>query len=169
MSEDLRQLLSGGVFAGLLGVAYFVVFRGPRSCKACGHAGKPVLHTPGSLIVELLLWGLTLSIPVVMSWPIFNGLGVFKLPFLLLMLPGPIYTFMRNTGRKNVCAKCGSPDIAFAWKHRTHMPTLGRTTFGDGAVKGVRPLSQRTRQQTRIGSNLEVPSGRASERKPEQK
>ncbi len=169
MSEDLRELLSGVVFAGLLAVAYFVVFRAPRSCKACGHAGKPVLHTPGSLLVELLLWGLALSIPVVMNWPIFNGLGVFKLPFLLLMLPGPIYTARRNIGRKNVCAKCGSTDIAFAWKHRTHPPTVGRTTFGDGAVKGVRPLSPRTRQQTRIGSNLEVPTGGTSERKPEQR
>jgi len=169
MSEDLRELLSGVVFAGLLAVAYFVVFRAPRSCKTCGHAGKPVLHTPGSLVVELLLWGLTLSIPAVMSWPIFNGLGVLKLPFLLLMLPGPIYTFIRNTGRKNVCEKCGSSDIAFAWTHRTHPPAVGRTTFGDGALKGVRPLSQRTRQQTSIGSNLEVPTGRTSEREPEQK
>lgn len=169
MSEELRELLSGVVFAGLLAVAYFVVFRAPRSCKACGHAGKPVLHTPGSLVVELLLWGLTLSVPVVMNWPIFNGLGVLKLPFLLLMLPGPIYTFMRNTGRKNVCEKCGSSDIAFAWTHRTHPPAVGRTTFGDGALKGVRPLSQRTRQQTSIGSNLEVPTGRTSEREPEQK
>jgi hypothetical protein len=169
MSEDLRELFSGVVFAGLLAVAYFVVFRAPRSCKACGHAGKPVLHTPGSLVVELLLWGLTLSVPVVMSWPIFNGLGIFKLPFLLLMLPGPIYTFKRNIGRKNVCAKCGSPDIAFAWKHRTDLPDVGRTTFGDGVVKGVRRLSQHTRQQTRIGSKLEVPAGRVSERKPEQK
>lgn len=167
MSEDLRKVLSGVVFAGLLAVAYFVVFRAPRSCQACGHAGKPVLHTPGSLVVELLLWGLTLSIPVVMSWPIFSGLGVLKLPFVLLMLPGPIYTFMRNTGRKNVCAKCGSTDIAFAWKHRTHPPTLGRTTFVDGAVKAASPVSQGTRQQTRIGSNLEVPTGRISESKPE--
>lgn len=165
MSEYLRELLSGVVFAGLLAVAYFVVFRAPRSCKACGHAGKPVLHTPGYLVVELLLWGLTLSIPVVMSWPIFNGLGVFKLPFLLLMLPGPIYSFMRNAGRKNVCAKCGSPEIDFAWKHRPQVPTAGRTTWGDGAVEGVRPLSQHTRQQTRIGSNLEVPTGGASDSK----
>ena len=164
MSEDLRQMLSGVLSAGVLAVVYFLVFRAPRSCRACGHAGKPVLHTPGSLVVELLLWSLTLSIPVVMSWPIFNGLGAFRLPFILLMLAGPIYTVMRNIRRKNVCAKCGSPDIALAWKHRTHTPAVDRTTFGDGAVKGGRTLIQRTQQQTRIGSNLEVATDRASER-----
>jgi len=55
-------------------------------CKFCGFVGKPKKVTEGSFLVEIFLW-------------------------LLFLLPGVIYSIWRMTTRKDVCPKCGKPDM----------------------------------------------------------
>ena len=51
-------------------------------CKLCGHKGITKKLTKGSFIIELILW-------------------------LLLILPGVIYSVWRLSTRENVCVNCG--------------------------------------------------------------
>jgi hypothetical protein len=108
---EFLQLMIGPAIVSA--IVLWVVFS-PRKCRSCGHIGKPILKTEGSLRIELLLWSFTISIPIVLGIPAFDGMGILKLPFLVLMLPGPIYTFMRNLSRKRVCAKCGSTNFGIS-------------------------------------------------------
>lgn len=55
-------------------------------CKSCGHEGEPASHTPGSFLIELILW-------------------------LCFIVPGLIYSFWRLSRRRKVCAGCRSADI----------------------------------------------------------
>jgi len=55
-------------------------------CKSCGKSVKPVTVTPGSFFIELLLW-------------------------LLMLLPGFIYSIWRLTARHKACPACKSKDI----------------------------------------------------------
>jgi len=55
-------------------------------CKACGHYGDPGKQTSGSFGVEVVLW-------------------------LCFLIPGLIYSIWRLSTRKDICAKCGSPDL----------------------------------------------------------
>lgn len=57
-----------------------------RVCRACGHVGKAKLHTPGHILLELVLW-------------------------LMLIVPGLIYSVWRMSARREVCASCGSTDL----------------------------------------------------------
>jgi len=50
-------------------------------CRQCGHAGDPVTTVPGSARIEILLW-------------------------LLLILPGLIYTIWRRALLRRTCPKC---------------------------------------------------------------
>jgi hypothetical protein len=52
-------------------------------CQQCGWIGKPKRHTDGSMLIELVLW-------------------------LMLILPGLIYSLWRLTTRRKVCACCQS-------------------------------------------------------------
>jgi len=52
-------------------------------CTRCGHDGKGLLATPGSLLIEIVLW-------------------------LCMIVPGLIYSLWRHSGRYMVCAKCGA-------------------------------------------------------------
>ena len=52
-------------------------------CTRCGHLGKPDTHTPGHILVEVVLW-------------------------LTFLLPGVIYTIWRHHKRQAVCSSCGS-------------------------------------------------------------
>ncbi len=81
-----------------------------RRCNACGHSGKTVFRTPGSLLVELLLWGLA-GIGGVLLLFLFDKIGMFAFAFLLLAAPLPIYSNMRMLARRTVCAKCGCDDL----------------------------------------------------------
>lgn len=60
----------------------------PRNsiCKTCGSTDGERLHTKGSFMVEVLFW-------------------------LLLLLPGILYSVWRHTTREYVCRVCGSPDL----------------------------------------------------------
>ncbi len=55
-------------------------------CTSCGHIGKSKKKTPGSFFTELLLW-------------------------MLLIVPGLIYSIWRLTARKKVCVNCGHPTV----------------------------------------------------------
>ena len=52
------------------------------ACVTCGHVGPPKRQTPGSFLIELVLW-------------------------CALIVPGLIYSLWRLSARKNVCAVCG--------------------------------------------------------------
>ncbi|WP_288126673.1 hypothetical protein [Thiomonas sp.] len=55
-------------------------------CTSCGSVGEPVTNTPGSFRLELFLW-------------------------LMLLLPGLIYSVWRLTARRKVCATCSSATL----------------------------------------------------------
>lgn len=55
-------------------------------CTRCEHVGEPAQHTPGSFGLELLLW-------------------------LLLIVPGLLYSVWRLHSRSDRCAVCGSADL----------------------------------------------------------
>ncbi|MDO9504814.1 hypothetical protein [Hydrogenophaga sp.] len=81
-----------------------------RRCNVCDHLGKTVLRTPGSFLVELLLWGLA-GLGGVLVLFLFEKIGMFAFAFLLLSAPLPFYSYMRILGRSSVCGKCGSDDL----------------------------------------------------------
>jgi hypothetical protein len=56
-------------------------------CESCGTVGKPVTHTKGSFILEVVLW-------------------------ILFCAPGLIYTIWRLTTREQVCPTCKGKMIA---------------------------------------------------------
>lgn len=79
-----------------------------KVCATCGHVGEPDQHTPGSILIELVLW-------------------------LCLLVPGLIYSFWRISARRDVCSQCGGSNLlpldspvgrALADKHRVAVDTL---------------------------------------------
>jgi len=55
-------------------------------CAVCGTRGKPKRKTKGSIIIEIILW-------------------------ILIIIPGLIYSIWRHTSRYKACRTCGSADI----------------------------------------------------------
>lgn len=55
-------------------------------CANCGSVDKTKLFTPGSILLEIVAW-------------------------CLLLIPGILYSFWRLSGRRKVCAVCGSPNL----------------------------------------------------------
>ena len=55
-------------------------------CTNCGAVGRVKKDTPGSIWIELILW-------------------------LLLIVPGIIYSVWRISSRRRVCSSCGSPAL----------------------------------------------------------
>jgi hypothetical protein len=55
-------------------------------CANCGQIGKTRINTPGSGVLEILLW-------------------------VLFLLPGMIYTAWRLNKRRELCRACGSADV----------------------------------------------------------
>ena len=79
----------------IVGVVVYVLYRiiarsgasgKPAYCKTCGHSGATHVKTPGSLGIEIVLW-------------------------LLLIVPGLIYSVWRISARKPACSACGSTDL----------------------------------------------------------
>lgn len=56
---------------------------GAMVCRDCGTRSEPVQTTPGSLLIELVLW-------------------------LCFIVPGLIYSLWRLSARHDACAACGS-------------------------------------------------------------
>lgn len=83
--------LAHWIIFGLIGYGLFRFFsRGgsgkPMYCKTCGHSGPTKIKTPGNLAIEIVLW-------------------------LLLIVPGVIYSVWRISTRKPSCTACGSTDL----------------------------------------------------------
>jgi hypothetical protein len=57
-----------------------------KVCKACGSVGEPKKFTPGSFLIEVVLW-------------------------LCMFVPGLIYSLWRLKGKREVCKTCGSADL----------------------------------------------------------
>jgi rRNA maturation endonuclease Nob1 len=55
-------------------------------CESCGTVAKPKRHMKGSIIVELFMW-------------------------MMLILPGVIYSLWRLTTKSKICGTCGSQGI----------------------------------------------------------
>lgn len=55
-------------------------------CKACGQVGPALKKTPGSFLLELVLW-------------------------LAFLLPGLLYSIWRHAARHEGCSACGSKDL----------------------------------------------------------
>lgn len=55
----------------------------PVACPVCQHVGPPRTITPGSFLIELVLW-------------------------LFLILPGLVYSLWRHSARHQACAACGN-------------------------------------------------------------
>jgi hypothetical protein len=60
--------------------------RGAKYCQRCGTVATPTRRTKGSFLIEVFLW-------------------------LMLLIPGLIYSLWRLTSKAWVCPKCGSEDI----------------------------------------------------------
>jgi RNA polymerase subunit RPABC4/transcription elongation factor Spt4 len=59
---------------------------GSHYCTQCGTVANPKKHTKGSFLIEVFLW-------------------------LLLIVPGLIYSLWRLTSKQKVCPACKSPSI----------------------------------------------------------
>lgn len=57
-----------------------------RYCRNCGSIAKPRKHTPGSFLIEIVLW-------------------------CCFLVPGVIYSLWRLSARREVCAKCGAGNL----------------------------------------------------------
>jgi hypothetical protein len=55
-------------------------------CTTCRHVGKPVTRVKGSILIEIALW-------------------------LLLLIPGLIYSIWRLTSKEQVCPSCQQPSM----------------------------------------------------------
>jgi hypothetical protein len=55
-------------------------------CTDCGHQAAPSTDTPGSILIELVLW-------------------------LCFIVPGLIYSLWRHNKRRPVCAMCGGAHL----------------------------------------------------------
>lgn len=55
-------------------------------CKTCGTVAKPSTETPGSILIELVLW-------------------------CCFIVPGLVYSLWRHNKRHAACPKCGSADL----------------------------------------------------------
>lgn len=60
--------------------------RARRVCTTCGHHGRPVVRTRGSLAIEVLLW-------------------------LCLLVPGLVYSLWRLSSRSDACESCGATTL----------------------------------------------------------
>lgn len=58
----------------------------PMICAACGHTGKPKSSTPGSILIEIVLW-------------------------CCFLVPGLIYSIWRINKRHDVCSACGATQL----------------------------------------------------------
>lgn len=86
--DPLAALLTIAIFAGM-GWVLLRLMRGKTRdvvCRNCGHVGRSKIHYRGNLGIEIVLW-------------------------LLLIVPGLIYSLWRLTTKRQVCGACESEQI----------------------------------------------------------
>lgn len=81
LSWMIVSLVLYGLFSWLRGA--FGTSGPVRYCTTCGHKGRGVTRTRGSLLIEIVLW-------------------------LCFIVPGLIYSLWRHASKHKVCASCGS-------------------------------------------------------------
>lgn len=89
------------VFVCLRGLGSGLLQGKPKFCTTCGHEGGTETKTRGHIAIEIILW-------------------------LLLIVPGLIYSVWRMSSRHQVCASCGAatlvpPDSPVALAHKKKM------------------------------------------------
>lgn len=84
-----------------------------RFCRSCGHEGMPEMHTPGSILISLLL-------------------------LACFFFPGVIYIIWRRSAAHEVCEKCGSRDIVPA---TSPMAAIMRKQLGSEPFRVTAPPS----------------------------
>lgn len=95
-------------FVAIVGVWAFAMFAYKQSklhdsraptmlCKLCGTRMNPISHTPGSLIVELLIWIVCVYVAVRAS--------------VIALVVAIIYSGWRLGSRRKVCPSCRSAEI----------------------------------------------------------
>lgn len=80
---DIGILLLIAFFAGLVWLLLRAKPGKEMVCTICGHYGRTVSRTRGSLLIEIVLW-------------------------ICFIIPGLIYSLWRLTTRSRVCSACGS-------------------------------------------------------------
>lgn len=60
--------------------------KGTPICASCGTLDATRTNTPGSIFIEIILW-------------------------IVLIIPGVIYSIWRHMARKKVCAECGGTEL----------------------------------------------------------
>lgn len=85
------QIISAVLALGILVLPFYLIGRAfrrapARVCAACGTEGRGKYVTRGSFLIEIVLW-------------------------LLLIIPGVIYSLWRMSTRKPVCPACGSEHL----------------------------------------------------------
>lgn len=88
---------------GLFGGHGKVSAKGRQICPNCGTRGEPKTRTKGSTLLEVFLW-------------------------LMLIVPGLIYSLWRITSRERVCPACGSPMIPVDTPRGQQLIKTGSTT-----------------------------------------
>ena len=74
-----------------VGVVFFIRAKAKKGtkqfvCSNCGFVGKPKKKVKGSLLLEIVLW-------------------------LLLIVPGIVYSFWRFTSKYKACPTCGAANL----------------------------------------------------------
>lgn len=85
------QLIVGLFVAAVLGLITWIGVRATKMdkeylCKSCGTKGKAASVTPGSFLIEIVLW-------------------------IAFIVPGILYSLYRVTKRHNACPVCKSREI----------------------------------------------------------
>lgn len=88
------DLIGYGIVAAVLLFIASKIYEGFKSasqdarshCMTCGTDAEPRTHTRGSIWIEVILW-------------------------LLLIVPGLVYSVWRLTSKRQVCSACGSAQI----------------------------------------------------------
>lgn len=96
MPIDFVGLVGIGLVLALGGALFYAFYAFARDafrrldkvmvCAQCGHHGPTRRETPGSILVELVLW-------------------------LCFLIPGLIYSLWRVSARRSVCAVCGAATL----------------------------------------------------------
>jgi hypothetical protein len=92
MASFFSLALGLALLAYMASVIYRIFFprrgagKGSKHCMTCGSDTDSVVHTRGSIWIELVLW-------------------------LCFLVPGLIYSIWRHTSRGQVCHACGSSTL----------------------------------------------------------
>lgn len=114
LMDSVYQILDAGLF---LSIPYllFRLFKAIRHgvtkdqavvCLNCGHEAPPVIQSSGHRVVEAVMW-------------------------LMLIIPGLLYSMWRYSTRKQVCVSCGALELVKASSPGVHVWQGGKHALPD--------------------------------------